>query len=83
MTTFEHPPLDEESINTVRIPDEPLSATDSWRNAMKRAQSQCEDVRPRAGRCSRTHAGHHRLHLWTDGHVYCKQHYDDRKLGRR
>jgi len=80
--------LDEADLSPLAIPGEPIGATDAWRVAARKAEGQCQDERERRGarkaaRCTRTLNGGHKLFLWTDGRLYCAQHYDDRRLGRR
>lgn len=86
--TTEQIPIAPDTIETLHVRNVPIVAPPSWAAAVKAAGGQCQDERETRGsrkarRCTRTLYGGHKLYLWTDGRVYCGEHFDDHRLGRR
>ncbi len=90
--TYQQPSFDDIAPGAIDPPDAalvplPIGITRGYQLALERTDGgQCENRRSRAGatrpQCDRTQRGGHKLYLWADGRLYCKDHFDDRRLGR-
>lgn len=67
----------------------PLGLTPGWMAAAERQEGQCEwRSKPRRAQdprrqCTRFLNGGEKMYLWTDGNLYCRQHFDSLRLEAR